>query len=97
MGKRKGTIAVPKGSPKESPTKQAKMTEGDYVKELAERKKATLHLADGTSWTGYSFGADTSVNGEVRSCLFVVEGSEDYGEKFRCCDSAIVLFNTLEA
>ena len=65
MGKRKGTIA--KESPaKGSPTKAAKISEGDYMKELSERKKATLTLADGTSWTGFSFGADTSCNGEVR-------------------------------
>ena len=63
MGKRKGAT-----SPK--PAKAAKVEqaagEGDFLADLETRKPATLSLADGTEWSGYSFGADTSMAGEVR-------------------------------
>ena len=45
------------------PKKQA--VEGDFMADLAARKKATLTLADGCAVTGYSFGAETPIAGEV--------------------------------
>ena len=35
------------------------------LEQADDRKKATLILEDGTSFSGYSFGSDESIGGEI--------------------------------
>ena len=39
--------------------------------EKMDRRKATLILEDGTQFSGFSFGAETSIGGEIGELSFV--------------------------